>query len=106
MILNPEEFAGGGFNSDLLKKIEINSLKKRAGCNMLFKKVRKERYIGELECSKKCIIKRRDGSITYLVSNVDVSKNFLTAIDEGFDLTSNQKIWGSESGSIKFKRIE
>ena len=106
MLLNSDELAGSGFSNSLLNKIKPSSIQQRTGCNMLFRQVGEDHYVGELESRKQCIIKRQDGSITYLVSHVDISKRFLITIDEGFDLISNRKVWGSESGRIKFKRVD
>ena len=34
------------------------------------------------------------------MSNIEINKDKLICIDEGFDVKNNQKVWGSESGSF------
>ena len=47
----------------------------------------------------------RNGRDTYLVTSFEINKNRLSCMDEGFDVETNQKVWGSNHGLLKFDRI-
>ncbi len=104
-IKDSQRIAGGGFNQDLLKDIRLEKLLKRKGCNMIFKENKEGHYIGSIEDGKNCIIKRL-GKITYLVSSVELYDDTWISLDEGYDIKSCKKIWGSENGKLKFKRVQ
>ena len=61
-------------------------------------------YIGRIETGKKCLIEK-GGVITYLKSQVSMDGLNWVSEDAGFDINTNQKIWGSEHGPLKFKKI-
>ncbi|KGG13053.1 MULTISPECIES: chromophore lyase CpcT/CpeT [Prochlorococcus] len=105
MLTNSKKVAGAGFQSDLLKYIEAGQIKIRNGCEMEFTELDKGHYIGKLKNCKKCII-QKDGKETYLISQVEINKHSWVSIDEGFDIDTNEKIWGSISGALKFVRLE
>ena len=48
----------------------------------------------------------RDGKLTYLVSEVDVDQENWISRDRGFDPNTDEQIWGSEHGLLRFKRIK
>jgi len=103
-LINPERFAGGGFNTEILERIKISNLLIQKGCSMHFCETNNGNYIGELEPGCKCIVKR--GSIkTYVSSAIQLNKKGWISIDEGFDINTKEKVWGSNHGPIKFKRI-
>ncbi len=101
---NPERVAGAGFNSALIKNITGKNIQRRNGCDMYFKEVRPHNYIGEVSPGKSCLINRA-GKVTYLVSRVEFNQSRWESLDQGFSLETNQKIWGSDNGPLKFKRI-
>ena len=103
-ISSPDRFAGGGFNADLLNGLNANYLNKRSGCSMHFFEIKKDTYRGEVEPGQKCLIPRSEG-MTYLVSEVKLNYNELISLDRGFDQITNEHIWGSRKGSLKFKRV-
>ena len=61
-------------------------------------------YIGCLKECRKCIIRRGDKD-TYLVSQVKLDSNSLRTKDEGFDIKTNAKVWGSDNGFLEFEKI-
>jgi CpeT protein len=63
------------------------------------------KYIGSVEPGKKCLVPR-NGTLTYLVSEVEVDANNWISRDRGFDPATDQPQWGSEHGPLRFKRIE
>jgi len=101
---NPERIAGGGFNLEFLNNINRRNLHIRENCEMRFNEKGYGSYIGSLKKCRECIIKRND-SKTYLVSEVKLNKNHFISKDEGFDIITNQKVWGSVNGFFKFDRI-
>ena len=48
----------------------------------------------------------RDGQLTYLVSEVEVTQDSWISRDRGYDPDTNRQIWGSEHGQLVFKKIE
>ena len=101
----PERMAGGGFSPELLSTLNKESLNKRLGCAMHFLEISPGKYIGKVEPGRKCLIKK-DGQMTYLVSNVELSNEELKTLDEGIEINTNKKIWGSEHGPLTFRKVE
>ncbi len=101
---NSKRIAGAGFTMNLLEEIKRDDLILRENCQMNFLKLKKGIYTGKLDQEKKCII-NRDGDNTYLISKVEVSKDKFTSIDEGFDINTNKKVWGSDFGALSFDRV-
>ncbi len=101
---NSIRVAGGGFKPELLDLIKKEYLTVRPGCEMKFAKKKENCYKGKLLKSKKCII-NRDCNLTYLVSNVEIDEKGWRSLDEGFDVKTNKKIWGSINGNSNFKRV-
>ena len=62
-------------------------------------------YIGKVEPGKNFLVPR-DGKLTYLVSEVEVDQENWISRDRGFDPKTDEQIWGSEHGLLKFKRIK
>ncbi len=104
MISNSDRIAGAGFTLDLLKEISITDLTLRKDCEMSFYKINNDSYRGFLKKERKCIVKRNE-HCTYLVSNVIFNKNKFLSKDEGYDIKTNQKIWGSNHGYLVFRRV-
>jgi CpeT protein len=85
--------------------LKKEKLKARCGCGMHFKTKADNKYIGSVEPGKKCMIPR-DGQLTYLVSEVEVTQESWISRDRGYDPDTNKQIWGSEHGQLVFKKIE
>ena len=96
-ITNLERYAGGGENPSLLKGISKEKVELKCGCNMIFKKIKKGKYIGNIESGKKCLIKKNN-KLTYLFSRVEIDSDVWKSLDEGYDQLTNKKIWGSYKG--------
>ena len=101
----PERVAGAGFNPELLATVKGDLLSKRFGCAMHFTEVGPGEYIGKVEPGCKCLIKQ-GREITYLKSHVKLNANEFISLDEGIQIITNKKIWGSENGPLKFKKVE
>ena len=102
---DPMRLAGAGRNPELLASLKKENLKARCGCAMHFKTKKDREYIGSVEPGKKCMIPR-DGQLTYLVSEVEVTQESWTSRDRGYDPDTNKQIWGSEHGQLIFKKVE
>ena len=96
--------AGAGAYPDLLNKIKTEQIEERCGCAMHFKEVKDGYYEGSVEPGKKCLVPR-DGKLTYLVSEVELSSQSWNSRDRGYDLETDVQCWGSEHGLLRFERI-
>ncbi len=97
-------FAGSGFDEQILSTIKEQNLSRRENCEMIFYKSGKASYKGELKQDHKYIVER-DGRKTYLVSKVEFDKNKFISIDEGIDIKTAEKVWGSENGYFEFQKV-
>ena len=104
-IKEQHRFAGSGFDSSLLNNLSIDIIKQRIGCSMHFIKVKTDNYQGYVEPGNSCIIDKL-GKATYLKSHAKLNDTSLIIRDEGFDLKTHQKVWGSESGDFKCYKVE
>ena len=102
---DPMRLAGAGRNPELLDSLKKEKLTARCGCAMHFKTQADSKYIGSVEPGKNCMIPR-DGQLTYLVSEVEVTQESWTSRDRGYNPDTNEQIWGSEHGQLIFKKIE
>ncbi len=104
-IVNQDRIAGAGFNLEFLKMITLDKLHIRENCELIFKEKLKGYYDGCLKECKKCIVKM-NGKDTYLISQIRLSEEKLSSKDEGFDIKTNKKVWGSMNGFLEFDRIQ
>ena len=95
-------YAGSGHNRDVLKTITPECIERRYNCSMVFRR-EGDLFRGAVEPGNKCLI-NRDGRETYLVSDVEITENTWVSWDQGFDTTTNEKIWGSAKGHLKFEK--
>jgi len=101
---NPERVAGAPQHRSLLNEIKSDRLQPRCGCSMHFKGDAQQGYQGSVEPGKGCFVPR-DGKPTYLVSEVFVDQTSWSSRDRGFDPETDQLVWGSEHGLLKFERL-
>ena len=104
-LANAERVAGAGINSELLIDINREKLSIRNGCSMYFKEIKRGYYMGNIEPGENCLIKR-EGRLTYLESNVQLFDNKWISKDEGFDLKTKEKVWGSKYGPFLFEKVK
>ena len=102
---SPERFAGSGFMPELLEDLKQSSFAQRIGCSMHFKEIKPGHYMGQIEAGKNCLLKNGN-NITYVVSYVEFNSSNWISLDKGMDINTNKRVWGSEYGPIKFKKIE
>lgn len=122
----PMLYAGASREDSILASIPPDGIERRCNCSMVFTPTEIQpdfsrlpegaspdlpgaagsglRYVGQVEPGNNCLIPR-EGRITYLVSEVDLTETTWVSRDRGFDVETNEHIWGSALGPLRFKRI-
>ena len=101
-------YAGSGHNPDVLKTLSAEVAIRREGCSMVFRRqhtAEGDKFIGSVEPGNNCCIPRK-GKLTYLVSHVEVTENSWLSLDQGMDLETHERVWGSTEGALKFEKRE
>ena len=101
---DPVLYAGASRDADIMGTITHDALVRRCHCTMIFRK-EGDRFIGEVEPGRKCLIPR-NGKTTYLVSEVELTETTWVSRDRGFDVDTDEHIWGSAAGKLKFEKRE
>jgi CpeT protein len=97
-------YAGAARERSILKTITPECLERRYRCSMVFKRDG-DRFFGAVEEGNGCLIPRQ-GLMTYLVSEVELTENTWASRDRGLDVNTHEQVWGSEHGSLKFEKIQ
>jgi CpeT protein len=97
-------YAGAAREMAILKTITPECLERRYHCSMIFK-WEGDRFWGSVEPGNQCLIER-NGCLTYLVSNVEITENTWTSLDQGMDINTHKQVWGSHAGSLYFEKVE
>ena len=71
---------------------------------MYFKEIKPGHYSGSVEPGNKCLIPRK-GIVTYLISKVEFNDYEWIGLDQGFDIETNEQMWGSQNGALHFKKL-
>lgn len=85
----------------LLKNYKENQTES-IGCDILV--VEKDGEFFGKNISNNCIVKR-EGKETYLVTESILGDGYYKVIDKGFDLYTNEQVWGSFNGFFYFNKI-
>jgi CpeT protein len=101
-LIDPVLYAGAARELSILKTITPNCITRRWNCSMVFKR-QGDRFFGQVE-GDQCLIPK-DGHSTFLVSEVVLADNSWDSLDQGFDVTSRERIWGSAHGVLKFEKL-
>ncbi|MEL7035031.1 MAG: chromophore lyase CpcT/CpeT [Cyanobacteria bacterium J06592_8] len=96
-------YAGAGHEREILKTIRPDCIERRYNCSMVFTQ-NGEGFHGEVE-GKNCLIER-DGKQTYLVNSVELTEKTFISWDQGFDVNTHERVWGSAKGPLKFEKRE
>lgn len=99
---DPILYAGSGHNLSILKTIKPDVIERRYNCSMIFTQKDQTLY-GRVE-GNKCLIEKR-GSVTYLVSEVELTENTFLSWDRGLDVNTNEQKWGSTHGALRFDKV-
>ncbi|MFN3359937.1 MAG: chromophore lyase CpcT/CpeT [Pseudanabaenaceae cyanobacterium] len=96
-------FAGAAREPSILATITPQDIERRWHCAMIFT-WEGDRFRGCVE-GNRCLIEK-NGKITYLVSEVELTETTFTSWDRGMDVETNRQVWGSEHGALQFIKQE
>ena len=102
---DPMLYAGAARDNNILNSIKPDIIKSRQGCSMVFRRGNGDSFIGGVEPGNACIIPR-DGVMTYLVSDVEVTESTWLSLDRGFHPESHEHLWGSKLGPLRFEKVQ
>jgi CpeT protein len=95
-------YAGSGHNLDILKTLTHDCLERRYHCSMIFWR-EGEMFKGGVEPGNQCLI-QRNGRLTYLVSDVELTEHTWVSLDRGMDVNTHEQVWGSTAGPLQFEK--
>jgi CpeT protein len=101
---DPIRYAGAARELAILQTITPACLERRYHCSMIFKRDG-DRFLGSVEPGNQCLI-NRDGCQTYLISDVEITETTWNSLDQGMDIHTHQRIWGSEFGALRFEKSQ
>jgi CpeT protein len=96
-------YAGAAREPEILKTIAHDCLERRCNCSMIFRR-EGEMFRGQVEPGNQCFVER-NGSKTYLISDVEITENTWVSLDKGMDINTHEKLWGSAFGMLKFEKV-
>ena len=96
-------YAGAAREPAILNTITHECLERRCNCSMIFHRDG-EMFRGKVEPGDKCLIER-DGVMTYLISDVEITEANWVSLDKGMDVNTHQKLWGSAHGMLRFEKV-
>jgi CpeT protein len=96
-------YAGAAREPAILKTITADCLERRCNCSMIFRR-EGEMFRGQVEPGNQCLIER-NGAMTYLISDVEITENTWVSLDKGMDLNTHEKLWGSAFGMLRFEKV-
>jgi CpeT protein len=99
---DPIQYAGAARELTILQTINNDSIERRYCCSMIFKR-QGQMFQGGVEPGNKCLIPR-NGRQTYLISEVELTENTWNSLDKGMDIETNEQIWGSTAGPLRFEK--
>jgi CpeT protein len=102
---DPMLYAGAARDNNILNSIKPDVITSRQGCSMVFRRGNGDSFIGGVEPGNACIIPR-DGVMTYLVSDVEVTESTWLSLDRGFHPESHEHLWGSKLGPLRFEKVQ
>ena len=95
-------YAGSGHNRSILETIKPDVIERRYNCSMVFTQ-KDDKFYGQVE-GNKCLIHKRNTQ-TYLVSEVELTKDTFKSLDRGMDVNTHKQVWGSDHGPLCFDKI-
>jgi CpeT protein len=96
-------YAGAAREPAILKTITADCLERRCNCSMIFRR-EEDIFRGQVEPGNQCLIER-NGAMTYLISDVEITENTWVSLDKGMDINTHEKLWGSAFGMLKFEKV-
>ena len=104
-IENAMRYSGGGLDINLLKDINKEKIIEKKGCSMHFKEDSPGNFIGNIMPGRNCCILKGKKYI-YTISQVRVNSQNWISEDSGYERKTNKKVWGSNYGPLRFKKIK
>jgi CpeT protein len=101
---DPMLYAGAARELSILETIQPAAITRRINCSMVFTR-EGEMFRGGVEPGNNCLIEN-NGTMTYLVSQVEITATSWQSIDMGLDLEKHEQIWGSRFGPLCFQKKE
>mgnify|MGYP003460591344 FL=1 len=96
-------YAGAAREPEILQTITHDCLERRCNCSMIFHR-EEDMFRGRVEPGNQCLVER-NGAMTYLISDVEITENTWVSLDQGMDINTHEKIWGSAHGMLKFEKV-
>jgi CpeT protein len=103
-LLDPVRFAGAARELSILQTITPQVIHRRLHCSMVFTR-HGESFSGAVEPGNHCLVYRQ-GTPSYLVSQVELTHDSWSSLDQGLDLSTHQQLWGSDFGPLHFQKIQ
>ena len=100
---DPMFYAGAGRELSILRSIKPEKIDRRYNCSMVFHR-EGNLFRGRVE-GNSCFIEKY-GKKTYLVSDVELTENTFVSFDRGLDVDTEEQVWGSTAGALKFDKIQ
>jgi CpeT/CpcT family (DUF1001). len=101
-LADDQRFWGAVDNEELRGRIQPSDLRPLEGCAYLVRE-QGNGFVGEVEPGCRCLVERK-GSVTYLVSRLELDEQGMRTIDTGHDPATHQQLWGSLAGPFEFSR--
>lgn len=98
-VKNPSKFV----ECKNIDQITDDDLIPRDGCDVVFERSHERSFRGKID-SCECWVDWR-GTKTYLRNDIMLTDTEYWVVDEGLDATTNEKVWGSDWGHLKFARL-
>ncbi|MDH7444734.1 chromophore lyase CpcT/CpeT [Aquimarina sp. 2201CG14-23] len=102
IIPNQKKYINGWKDLSVFDDLIMDSLKIRDGCDLYFKKKTSTIYQGKTK--KGACLSSFKTNMSYITSNVVISKERITSWDRGYDINGKQ-VWGKIQGPYKYIRI-
>jgi CpeT protein len=96
-------YAGAAREPEILKTITHDCLERRCNCSMIFRR-EGALFRGQVEPGNQCFVER-NGTQTYLISDVEIGENTWVSLDKGMDINTHEKLWGSAFGMLRFEKV-
>ena len=96
-------YAGAAREPAILGTITHDCLERRCNCSMIFYR-EGDMFRGQVEPGNQCFVER-NGTKTYLISDVEITENTWVSLDKGMDINTHEKLWGSAFGMLRFEKV-
>ncbi len=102
-LANPSQYYGCARQPQGLRNLALEQIERLCGCDMLVHKTPRHTFVGQVEAGKQCRVIRQ-GKETYLHSEFEVGADFFHSWDRGFDVETDERVWGAIAGAFEFSK--